>query len=252
MEEKPIKKKKPLLFRIAVKIIKLFYKKREIIGIENLPKEPCIIIGNHSQIHGPLTSELYYPRKKSIWCTWEMRELKEVPRYAQNIFWPHKPKRSKWLFKILSYLIAPIASYALYYADTLPVYRDKRIIVTLKKSLTALHNGEDVIIFPETDDGYNNIINELQEGFLEVAKFYYTKYKKELNIVPMYNGATIKTVVFGKPIKFDATKPYEEQKDEICNYLKKELTHIATSLPRHRVIPFLNRCDKKEYPYSKE
>lgn len=250
MEEQ--KKKKPWFFRFAVKIIKLFYRKRKYIGIENLPEEPCIIIGNHSQIHGPLTTEIYYPRKKAIWCTWEMRELKEVPKYAQTIFWPNKRKGTRWFYKLLSYIIAPIASYALSRADTLPVYRDKRLIVTLKKSLTALNNGEDVVIFPETDDGYNNIINELQEGFLQVAKFYYSKYKKELNIVPMYNAATLKTVIFGKPIKFDSTKPVEEQNTKVLNYLKEELTKIALSLPRHKVIPFLNRCSKKDYPYSKD
>lgn len=244
------KKKKPLLYRTAVKCLKGFYKKREFVGLENLPESPCIIIANHSQIHGPLTAEIYYPRDKKIWCTWEMMKIREVPKYAYKIFWSNKPKGVRWFYKILSYLIAPIAGYIFTRADTLPVYRDNRTIVTLKNTLTALNEGKDIILYPETDDAYSNIVNEFHRGFIDIAKFYYSKFKKEINFVPMYNCAELKKVVIGKPIKYNANIKHEEQIEPICTYLKEEITNLAKTLPVHTVIPFLN-VEKEKYPLSK-
>lgn len=242
-------KKKPLFYRFCLKIAKKLYKQREYIGVENLPNEPCILVANHSQIHGPLTGELYYIRKKKIWCTWEMLRVREIPKYAYQIFWSKKPKGVRWFYKILSYLIAPFA-YFFKKADTLPVYRDNRTIVTIKKTIEALNNGEDVILFPETDDNYNNILQEFHRGFIDIAKFYYKKYKKEINLVPMYNCAELKKVVIGKPIKYDGNVAHEEQIEKICTYLKEEITKLAQSLPEHTVIPFLN-LPKEEYKRSK-
>ena len=74
---------------------------------------------------------------------------------------------------------------------------------------------------------------------------------KEISFVPMYNAHELKTVVYGKPIKFDGTKDIGEQRKEICEYLKKEITSLAEGLPRHRVVPYAN-IKKKHYPYSKE
>ena len=90
-EAKEKQNKKPLLYRFIKGIVKCFYKKREIVGLENLPNEPVIIVGNHAQMHGPLSSELYF-ENKDIWCAGQMMNLKEVPAYAFEDFWSQKPK----------------------------------------------------------------------------------------------------------------------------------------------------------------
>ena len=51
----------------------------------------------------------------------------------------------------------------------------------------------------------------------------------------------------GKPIKFSADKPIEEERRRICDYLMSEITDIARSLPEHTVIPYRN-IPKKQYP----
>ena len=66
----------------------------------------------------------------------------------------------------------------------------------------------------------------------------------------MYNAKTIKTVVFGKPIKFNSSPEMEEQRKQICQYLQTEITNIAKSLPIHKVVPYAN-IKKKNYPLSK-
>ena len=219
-------------------------------GVENIPSEPSLIIGNHAQIHGPLACELFFPTKKYIWCIGEMMHMKEVPDYAYKDFWSLKPKWIRWFFKIISYVIAPIASWALSRADTIAVYKDARIAHTFKETVDKLNEGASVVIFPECPTKFNEIVNEFQDKFIDVGRLYYKKYNKEISFVPMYNAAKLKTIVFGKPIKFDSSKPIEEQRKFICDYLKEEITRIAKELPIHRVVPYLN-IKKKDYPKSK-
>ena len=242
-------KKKPLFFKLARSIARIFYRKRKIIGEENIPCEPSLIVGNHAQMHGPLSCELFFPTKKYIWCIGQMMKMKEVPNYAYKDFWSHKPKCIRWLFKIISYIIAP-AAYFLKHADTIAVYKDARIVHTFKETVDKLNEGANVVVFPECPTEYNNIVNEFQDKFIDVARLYYKKYNKEISFTPMYNAAKLKTIVFGKPIKFDASKPIEEERKRICDYLKDEITKIAKELPVHMVVPYLN-IKKKDYPLSK-
>lgn len=244
------KKSRNYFYLFCRSIVKLIYGKATVDGIEKLPNEPSIIVANHSQYHGPVIGEIYFPNKKAIWCIGEIMNMKEVPQYAMNDFWPYKPKYIKWFYKILSYIIAPFCSVFFKNASTIAVYKDSRIITTFKETVKELESGSNIIIFPECHEEFNNIVNEFQKNFVDVAKLYYKKTKKEVNFVPMYICAKQKKAYIGNPIKFDSNIQIEEEKNIICDYLKDEITKIAKELPRHRVVPYAN-VKKKNYPMSK-
>ena len=85
-------KKSSLLFKIVRWFVWLFSPKYKIVGAENLPQEPCIIVGNHSHMYGPIAGELYVPGKHYIWCAGQMMDKREVAAYAYQDFWSGKPK----------------------------------------------------------------------------------------------------------------------------------------------------------------
>ena len=114
----------------------------------------------------------------------------------------------------------------------------------------VIERGENVVIFPEQAEDYNEIVNEFQDKFVDVARFYYKKHKIALSFVPMYNAPKLRTVVFGKPIVFQPDANIEEERARICGYLKEQITLLAKELPRHKVVPYKN-VSKKLYPYSK-
>lgn len=243
-------KKKPILFKIIRFIVKIFYKKREFIGVENLPEEPSLIISNHAQIHGPLTCEIDFPTFKYVWCIGQMMNIKEVPSYAYQDFWSNKPKYIRWFFKICSYLMAPLASYIFTHADTIGVYKDVRVISTFKETVKKLEDGANIVIFPENPTKYNDIVNDFQEHFIDVARLYYKKTNKEISFIPMYIAAKLKKVAIGKPIKYNHELNIDEQRKIICEYLKEEITNLAKSLPVHNVVPY-NNIGRKNYKNSK-
>ncbi len=240
-------KKKSLSFGVVKYLVRLFYPKVEVVGMENLPDEPCAIIGNHSQLHGPIACELYFPDNFYTWCAAPMMKLKEVPAYAYKDFWSQKPKIVRPFFKLVSYIIAPLSVLIFNNARTIAVYRDNRIIRTFKESVTKLNDGCNVVIFPEHDQKHNNILYDFQEGFVEIAKLYLKRTGKELPFVPLYIAPNLKKMYLGKPIMFSSDSPIVEERRRICDYLMNEITDIARALPEHTVVPYRN-IPKRLYP----
>ena len=142
---------------------------------------------------------------------------------------------------------APLSVCVFNNANTIGVYRDTRIVGTFKNTVKRLQEGNHVVIFPEHDVKYNHILYEFQDKFIDVAKLYYKKTGKEASFVPLYIAPKLKKMYLGKPIQFCAANPMDEERNRICRYLMDEITKIASSLPKHTVVPYRN-IPKKYYP----
>ena len=240
-------KKPHPLYRFVRYLAWLYSPKYKINGTENIPDGPCVIVGNHSQMYGPIFAEIYTPGEHDTWCTAEMMDRKEVPAYAYQDFWSGKPKAVRWFFKILSYLIAPIAEIVFTNAQTIPVYRDMRVITTFRESIRKLREGRRLVIFPECYQEHNNIVHEFQNRFVDLARLYYKETGQELSFVPLYVAPRLGEVFYGTPIRFHAEAPIAEERTRICGELMDAITEIAVSKPEHTVIPYPN-IPKKQYP----
>ncbi len=244
-------KKSPLFYRFLKKALYTFYPKTTTYGAENLPDEAVIIVGNHSQLHGPIIAEKFLPVERYTWCAGEMMKLTEVPAYAYKDFWSGKPKFARPFYKLLSYLIAPLSSYIFTHANTIAVYHDARCITAFKETVKRLNEGKSVVIFPECYDEHNNIVHCFQDNFISVAKLYYKKTGKRVCFVPMYIAPNLRSAYLGSPTRFNPDNEFEGEKDKICSYLMAAITDIAVNLPLHTVVPYPN-ISKKHYPKNKE
>lgn len=242
--------KKSRLFPIIQGTIRLFYPKIQVEGLENLPDEPVVLVGNHSQIHGPIACQLYLPDNFHIWCAGQMMDRKEVPEYAFQDFWSQKPRYTLPFYRLLSRLIAPLSQLIFTGARTIPVYRDQRILKTFRQTIARLQEGSNVVIFPEHDQKHNAIVYDFQEGFVDVAKLYHKRTGKTLSFVPLYIAPRLKRMYIGKPIPFSPDTPIEEERRRICDRLMEEITTLAQSLPPHTVVPYRN-IPKRLYPTNR-
>ena len=239
-----------LVFLIIKFLIRVFYPKTEFKGTENIPDGPVIIVGNHAKTNAPIACELYFPGKHKTWTAGEMMHLKEIQPYSYRDFWGSKPAYIKWAFKLLSYLIVLPAYCIFNNADCIGVYHDSRVVRTFRSTVRELHEGTRVVILPEHDAPHNNIICEFQERFVDAARLYYRRYKEEVSFVPMYTAPALKSVYFGKPVRFDASAPADEERHRICTEMMDAITAIARDLPEHKVVPYPN-IPKSEYPSNK-
>ncbi|MBR0040487.1 MAG: hypothetical protein IJP64_03805 [Oscillospiraceae bacterium] len=241
------RKRRNPLYLLVCALIRLFYRSPEIVGADRLPDEPCVIVGNHTQMNGPIIAELYFPGKPYIWCAGEMMRWHEVPAYAYTDFWSFKPRWCRPFFRLLSYLITPLSVLLFNNARTIPVYHDTRLITTYRESIERLREGSSVVIFPEKNERYNNILYEFQDKFIDLARFYYKKTGTALSFVPIYNAPALHRTLIGKPIVFDPARPIDEERARLCAALKDAITALAVSLPEHRVVPYRN-IPKRLYP----
>ena len=239
------------VYRFCRWLVWVFYPRITVEGAENLPEGPCLAVGNHAQMNGPITSVLYYPRKRKTWCAGQMMKLKEVPAYAYQDFWSAKPKYIRWFYKMLSYLIAPLCVCIFNHADTIGVWRDGRIINTFKQTVNALKEGADVVIFPECNEEHNHIVHAFQENFTDVAKLYYKQTGEALPFVPIYVCPALRKLVIGKPVYYDPQAPMQKQRHDLCEKLMDAITALAEALPEHKVVPYPN-MPKREYPSSRK
>ena len=238
-------KKTTWIYKVLRWLIWLFSPKYRLEGTENLPQKPCVIVGNHSHMFGPIAGELHMPGKHYVWCAGEMMNWSEVHDYAYRDFWSDKPM--PWFFRFLSYLITPLAVCLFNNAHTVAVYHDTRLISTFRDSIQKLQEGYSMVIFPECYDEHNNIVHGFQDKFVDLARFYYKKTGTELQFVPLYICPALKTMTFGTPILFRANADIREERARICGGLMDAITGIAVSLPEHTVVPYPN-VSKRYYP----
>ena len=240
-------KKTSLAYHVIRFLVRLFSPHYQLAGIENLPEGACVLVGNHSQMFGPIAGELYTPGRHAVWCAGEMMSWSEVQPYAYRDFWSGKPKGVRWSYKILSYLITPIAVCVFNNAHTIPVYHDSRLITTFRRSMEELEKGGRIVIFPECYDEHNNIVHAFQDKFVDLARFYHKKTGRALQFVPVYLAPKLSVITFGEPVRFDPLAPIAEERRRICGLLMDRITRIAISLPEHTVVPYPN-ISRRDYP----
>lgn len=240
-------KKLSPFYRVIKWLVWLFYPKMKVFGTENLPDGPCIVVGNHTQMNGPIACELYCPGNHYTWCAGEMMHWKEVQPYAFRDFWSQKPKAVQWWFKFLSYLIVPLSVCVFNNARCIGVYHDARIMSTFKETIAKLQEGARIVIFPEHDVPHNHIVYDFQDRFIDLARMYHKKSGAELPFVPLYVAPGLKGLYFGKPVYFDSSAPLDEERRRICERLMADITDIACALPEHTVVPYRN-IPKQLYP----
>ncbi len=214
-------------------------------GTELIPPEAVIFVGNHCQAHGPLVGELRMPVERKTWCASEMMEREQVADYAFRDFWSQNPRWTHPFYKLLARAIVPLAVLLFNHAETIPVYRDSRVLSTFRSTLQALEAGKSVVIFPEHDVRFNEILDDFQDHFIDVAKLCYRRTGKAVAFVPMYVCPDLHRLCFGPPIRFDPAAPFDGERARIKLALMEAITQLARALPRHRVVPY--RPQPKKY-----
>ena len=237
-------------YRIIRALVKLFYPRTKVVGAERLPDGPCVVVGNHAQMNGPIVGELYFPGPRYIWCAGEMMHLREVPDYAFQDFWSGKPRSVRWFFRLFSYLIAPISVCVFTNARTIGVYRGMRVRETFRETVARLEQGANVIIFPESYTPHNRIVYEFQTGFVDVARLYAQRTGRALPFVPLYLAPRLRTACIGEPVYYRPDAAARDERERICGELMDRITALAEALPVHTVVPYPN-MPKRDYPASR-
>lgn len=168
-------KKYPFFIRVCKGAIKTFRKNR----VEGTIKStPCVFLARHMNVKGVIRAFCDIPITVRPWALAVFTNYESAKRHFNDYTFSIRMKKSKLFRVIFSPFCAVTLSYALKKLNAIPVYRGKdgaKSITTIKQSVKALENGENLLIFPDVDylDDTEKLSGEIYKGFalLDVAYF---------------------------------------------------------------------------------
>ena len=213
-------KKRKLYFRFVKKVVRIKYKRPTFMFLGEEYKNGSIIICNHEGTDTPMTLEIFCKSPLRMWGAWEMNSgLIKMYKYQSRVYYHEKKHWNLFLARLFCLLASPLTNMFYSGLNLISTYRDNRFIKTIKESIRALENGENVVIYPE--DSTNGYLPELEgfyHGFLALAK---AAYKKGID-VPIYVTYFQKNkriFVVDKPILYSELSKDNITMDDMANKL---------------------------------
>lgn len=225
------------MYRLA----KIIFPRPDFVYEEKPSDEPCVYLSNHAGAIGPVYSTLYFKEPKKIWLiNYALNKEKNV-KFFYHDFFAAPAKKCKGFWKFLAKFVSLTLTPLLNSAPHIKVYHDTKMLDTFRESITALKEGNDLIIFPECPTKFSPYVNDLYSGFSELGKMYYNETGKILKFYPTYLSQELRTVAVGKPISFDPTIPARLQRKSIAEAVRNGIDAVAKTLPPHTPHEFLTK-----------
>lgn len=206
--------------RLYVKIgLNLFYKKIDVVGLENIPKKGVVLfVANHQNaMMDPILIGTNIPRKLYFLA-----------------------RASAFKNKIAGKLLNAIHAIAIYRVRD-GVDSKKLNEAVFKQCNDLLNNNKSILIFPEGSHSYLRKVRSLRAGFVRIALDYLEKNPdKEFHIIPIgmnYSNtrdyAKEIRIIYGKPIlasQFYFKEDLNKSKNTLINEVHKKLKELTVHI----------------------
>ena len=190
---------------------------------------PSIFVVHHQNMSGPVHALLTLPIETHIWVYKVFFDRKECYNQYVNYTFTKRFGMPRLLAVCLAWIISLAVPFAIGSFAAIPVHRSSRDIVkTFKMSHDALISGESIIISPDIEyDDDSNAMGEIYTGFFHLEKNYFKATGKHLAFVPILYNTKKRTLFIEKPIMFDDSTPYNEQKTQVAIRIRDAINNIS-------------------------
>lgn len=232
--QKKAGKKEKLVTKTVIGILRPFNRHRMVnldhirLDIEN----PLVFLGNHAEIYGPIASALCFPVPVRFWVISHMMgRSRDVRAYLYENTFSKKTFLPVFVRRLLARLMGWLSVNVMCGLNAIPVYRDSpmKLRMTLRKSVEALENGDNLMIFPEHPDGkyVKGSVSELSPGFLMLAEAWWKRSGKKLRILPVFANREKRTFTFGDEITYEPENGYAAEQERILQEARNQLLQLA-------------------------
>ena len=196
MENQITISKRKWWFKCLKKIMKIRYKKPEFIYLGNSGK--------------PVR----------FWGTYQMNSgLIKMYKYQSRVYFHEKKHWSLFGARMFCLIASPLTNMFYKGLNLISTYPDGRFKNTIKESLEAIKNGENVVIFPEkSDNGYQATLDGFYGGFVFFAEIC-KKQGIDLPIYASYYNKASKTYLIDEPIMYSTLTKNGESREEVAKKL---------------------------------
>ena len=151
-------------FKAFKKLLVGRYKRPEFIYLGEPIRTGGIVVSNHEGTDAPLSLELYLDAPIRMWGAQEMNSgLISMYKYQTRVYYHEKKHWNLFLARVFCLLASPLTNLFYKGLNLISTYRDVRFRRTIRESIEALQQGENIVVFPE--DSTKGYLPEL-EGFL--------------------------------------------------------------------------------------
>jgi len=178
------KKNRKWWFKLLKKIMKIRYKEPEFVYLGDEIKNGSIVLSNHEGTDAPMSLEIYLDSPIRMWGAHEMNSgLIKLYKYQTRVYYHEKKGWNLHLARLFCLIASPLTNLFYKGLNLISTYRDSRFIKTIRESVEAIKNEENIVIYPE--DSKNGYLAEL-EGFFAGFVLVAEACKKEGIDVPIY------------------------------------------------------------------
>ena len=232
--QKKAGKKEKLVTKIVIGILRPFNRHR-MVNLDHIRQDsenPLVFLGNHAEIYGPIASALCFPVPVRFWVISHMMgRSRDVRAYLYENTFSKKTFLPVFVRRLLARLMGWLSVNVMCGLNAIPVYRDSpmKLRMTLRKSVEALENGDNLMIFPEHPDGkyVKGSVSELSPGFLMLAEAWWKRSGKKLRILPVFANREKRTFTFGDEITYEPENGYAAEQERILQEARNQLLQLA-------------------------
>lgn len=193
------------------------------------PQEPTVYICSHHNMQGPVTTLAFTPFHVRAWVLHVFFDRESCYRQYADYTFTQRFGMPQWLGKALAWAVSGVVSGLMHSMHAIPVHRGtSRIMETFRESLSALKEGDNLIIFPDIAySAENEGIGSIYEGFLMLEKSWRRTEGKNLRFVPLYIDEPRKRVLEGAQIRFDPDKDFKSDLPRVSEAIREEINSLA-------------------------
>ena len=196
------------------------------------PDNPVVFLGNHAEIYGPIASALCFPVPVRFWVISKMMfKKKDVRAYLYENTFSKKTYLPIFVRKLLAWYLGWLSVNVMNALRAIAVYRDSpmKLRQTLRESVEALEQGENLMIFPEHPEGkyVKGGISELSPGFVMLAEAWWKKTGKKMRMMPVFANREKRTFTFGEEIVYEPENGYAAEQERILEEAYLQLTELS-------------------------
>lgn len=215
-------------FNLIKKLMLGRYKQPKFIYLGEKIEKSSIILSNHEGTDAPMSLEIYFDKPIRMWGAHEMNSgVVKMYKYQSEVYYHEKKHWNIHLARLFCLIASPITNLFYKGLNLISTYKDMRFKNTIRESIEALKNGENIVIFPE--DSSKGYLEEL-EGFFggfavlgEICK----KQGMDLPIFVTYFRKKDLTYIIDKPVLFSELSKDGTSRKEIAQKLVERCNELG-------------------------
>ena len=229
-------------FRGLKKLMKCRYKQPRFVYLGNKITNGGVILSNHEGTDAPMSLEIYCDAPLRMWGAHEMNSgLVKMYKYQTKVYYHEKKHWNLHLARLFCLIASPLTNLFYKGLNLISTYKDARFTKTIKESIEAIRNGENIVIFPE--DSANGYLAELEgfyAGFVVLGEVCLRR-GIDLPIFVSYFRKSDKTYIIDKPVMFSELVKDGATKEEIADKLRLRCNELGKMN-----IDLQEECDKTQ------